>query len=141
MNLRFEQRFTKWYERLTPFRAVRTIISVAMALVVIAGVLVRLVEPDKFTNIWLSLWWASETVTTVGYGDIVPTSVAGRIVAVGLMLTGVSLIPMLSGVTISLLLSKNSREREAEVERQRLEIAAALGKLDERLDRLERPGA
>jgi len=52
------------------------------------AVLIRLVDPHDFPTIGLALWWAVMTVTTVGYGDIVPTTPAGRIVAAALMVTG-----------------------------------------------------
>jgi voltage-gated potassium channel len=42
------------------------------------------------------LWWAISTVTTVGYGDRFPTTNQGRLIALGLMLLGVSLIGVIS---------------------------------------------
>ncbi len=40
--------------------------------VVVFGVLERLVDPKTFHSVWLGMWWAVETVTTAGYGDIIP---------------------------------------------------------------------
>ena len=52
------------------------------ALAVVAfGVVERLVDPDSFDNVWLGMWWAIQTVTTVGYGDVVPETTAGKVVA------------------------------------------------------------
>jgi voltage-gated potassium channel Kch len=48
------------------------------AAVVVFGVVERLIDPKTFHNVWLGMWWAIETVTTVGYGDIVPKQTAGR---------------------------------------------------------------
>jgi voltage-gated potassium channel len=45
------------------------------------GVVERLVDPKTFHNVWLEMWWAIETVTTVGYGDVVPNQTAGKIIA------------------------------------------------------------
>ena len=47
---------------------------------VASGVLIRFVDHHDFPNVWLGMWWALQTVTTVGYGDVVPTQLAGRIV-------------------------------------------------------------
>ena len=105
-----------WVERLTVLRAVRTIVGVALALVLVAGLLERLVEPKTFTSIGLAYWFAAMTVTTVGYGDIVPHTVAGRIVAVALMLVGFSLIPLLASAIVSVLVSKRSQVERDQVD-------------------------
>jgi voltage-gated potassium channel len=130
MRPRVDTRVERWYERLTLFRAVGTIIALTLILVLIAGVLVRLVEPDTFTSIGLSYWWAVETVTTVGYGDVVPKDPPGRIVGVLLMLTGLALIPTLTSVIVSTFLSKR---REAEQER----LEQMVQRLEEHLSRIE----
>lgn len=131
MRPRVEQRVERWYERLTLFRAVSTIIALALILVLVAGLLVRLVEPDTFTSIGLSYWWAVETVTTVGYGDVVPQDPAGRIVGVLLMLTGLAFIPTLTSVIVSTLIAKR---RHAEQER----LEQMVERLEEHLSRIER---
>jgi voltage-gated potassium channel len=58
-------------------------------------------------------WWATTTVTTVGYGDRYPTTGTGRLVAVGLMLAGIALIGVVTASFASWLLDK-VREVEAE---------------------------
>jgi voltage-gated potassium channel len=125
------QKVEAWAERLTILRAVRTIVVVALVLVAISGLLERLVEPETFTSIGLAYWWAAMTVTTVGYGDIVPHTVAGRIIAVALMLVGFSLIPLLASAVVSVLVSKRSQAEREEAEQ-------ALGRIEELLARLER---
>jgi voltage-gated potassium channel len=126
---RLNGRVERWYERLTLFRAVSTIVAVALTLVLIAGALARLVEPDTFTSLGLAYWWAVTTVTTVGYGDIVPEDPAGRAVGVLLMLTGLSLIPTLTSVIVSTLISKRTQ-----AEREHLE--QMLKRVEEHLDRI-----
>ena len=66
MATRLNQRIGRWRERLTLVRAVTTIIVVAVLLVLVAGLLVRIVEPETFHSIGLAYWWAVTTVTTVG---------------------------------------------------------------------------
>ena len=56
-------------------------------------------EDAQITNLIDAFWWASATVTTVGYGDVVPVTEAGRIMGIGLMFVGISII----GVFISAL--------------------------------------
>ena len=136
MRLDVDKRFEHWYERLTLPRAVGTVISVAFTLVLIAGALARLVEPDVFTSIGLAYWWAVVTVTTVGYGDIVPESTAGRLVATGLMLTGLGLIPTLTSVTVAILIGKRTSAQQEQLDRQGKEHAEALERIEAHLDRL-----
>jgi voltage-gated potassium channel Kch len=121
-----------WMERLTLARAIRSIMLVAIVMVVVGGVLVRIVEPHTFTDIGLSFWWAVETITTVGYGDIVPSSTAGRLVGAALMLTGVSLIPLVTSVAVSILTAKRTQdlhdeqvERLAQIEQQLEQLRGA----------------
>jgi voltage-gated potassium channel len=138
MRPNVEVKVEGWVERLTILRAVRTIVVVALALVAVAGLLERLVEPKTFTSIGLAYWFAAMTVTTVGYGDIVPHTVAGRIIAVALMLVGFSLIPLLASAIVSVLVSKRSKAERAQADEERGENAAALGRIEDRLARMER---
>jgi voltage-gated potassium channel len=124
-------RITAWYERLTVLRAIRTIVVVALVLVVVGGVLVRLLEPETFTSLELACWWAVTTVTTVGYGDVVPVTAGGRLVGAALMLTGVSLIPLVTSVVVSILTAKRAKV-------QHQEQATRLARIEEQLERMQR---
>jgi voltage-gated potassium channel len=139
MGLPAGKRMGTWYERLTLFRAIRTILAIATALVLIAGVLARAIEPETYTSIGLALWWAVTTVTTVGYGDVVPVTTAGRLVGAALMLTGLSLIPLLVSVVVSILTAKRSREQHERDARNLEELSQRLERIDERLSELQRP--
>lgn len=130
MSTRLETRITLWTERLTFVRAIGTVVGIAIALVLIAGGLMRVVEGETFTSLGLSYWWAIETVTTVGYGDVVPHTVSGRLVASLLMLTGIALIPTLTSVIVSTLLAKRRDE-----DQERLETM--LTRVEQRLTELE----
>ena len=130
VSTRLEARVEVWSERLTLIRAVATIVGVAILLVLIAGVLARVVEGETFTSLGLAYWWAMETVTTVGYGDVVPHTLPGRLVGTLLMLTGIALIPTLTSVIVSTLVSKRRQE-----EQERLE--GMLTRVEQRLHDLE----
>ena len=69
--------------------------------VVVLGIVERLVDPKTFHSVWLAMWWAVETVTTVGYGDIVPDQTVGKIIACFLMLGGLSLISVVTAAITS----------------------------------------
>ena len=116
--------------------AVLFIVVVATALSIVAALLQWMVDPS-FDSFGDSLWWAVETVSTVGYGDVVPESAAGKAVASALMLVGIGLIPVLTSVVVSVLVTQRA-EREREVEQREFDkLLALLTSLDERLARLE----
>ncbi len=71
----------------------------AAILLVVCSIVVQEVEHEKhgFENIWDSLWWGVVTITTVGYGDLVPETAPGRAVAVVLMLGGLAFLGALAG--------------------------------------------
>jgi len=74
--------------------------STIAIIVLLAGNLIVLVEPSLVDNAFEGCWWALVTMTTVGYGDIVPHTAAGQLLASGLMILGVAMFAMLTG-TIS----------------------------------------
>jgi voltage-gated potassium channel len=75
---------------------------VLLGLVLIAAAAMHLVEheaqPDKFGSIPDAMWWAVVTLTTVGYGDVVPVTLAGRIVASFTMLAGLMMLALPIGI-------------------------------------------
>jgi len=65
-------------------------------------------------NIWDALWWAIVTITTVGYGDSIPVTSVGKLVAVCLMFGGVALIGVVSATLSSWIVERVTAEEEAE---------------------------
>ena len=55
-------------------------------------------QPEHFGNIPASLWWAVVTLTTTGYGDVVPQSALGRVIGGLVMLCGISVMALLAGI-------------------------------------------
>jgi voltage-gated potassium channel len=67
-----------------------------VSVTIVAGILIHFTDKKNFPNIGGGLWWAIQTVTTVGYGDLVPTSTAGRLVAAFVMLVGIGFLTVIT---------------------------------------------
>ena len=132
MRLDFETRLNRWIDRLTIFRAVRSVVVVAATLAAAASILERIVEPQVFTSIWLAAWWACVTIATVGYGDVVPVSTGGRLVAVCLMFAGISLIPLTASLVVSVLVGKRSQAAEKHFIERLDRIEAQLNRIEQK---------
>ena len=124
-------------------RTAAGVIVTATALVVVAGgVLMRLFDHDEYSNIWVGMWWALQTVTTVGYGDVTPKNPSGRLVAILVMLWGIAFLAVTTAAVTSTFVARAAKEREralaAEEDDAEVRIEARLVGIDERLDRLEK---
>jgi voltage-gated potassium channel len=132
---RFNRRISAQIERtggITAGVAVQIIAVYTMTVVFVSALIMWLIDDDNFPNYGVSLWWAVQTVTTVGYGDVVPTSIVGRVVAALVMLTGIGLITVVAGAVASGLAQTVARRRGMDVqERLREEIEAIHRRLDE----------
>ena len=137
VRARLEERVIKTVQRLTIFRAMRLVAAVAFTLAVIAALLEWMVDPAVGTA-GDALWWAVVTVTTVGYGDIVPESTAGRLVGTALMLAGVSAIPITTSLVVSVFVSRLQAEQRAADSAEREEILARLERIEHALAADER---
>jgi voltage-gated potassium channel Kch len=121
--------------------AAGVIVTATAVVVVVGGCTMRLIDHEEYASIWVGMWWALQTVTTVGYGDVTPRNPSGRLVAAFVMLEGIAFLTVtIAGIT-STFVARAAAEREAagaaKEEEEQEHIEARLDVLDERLDRLE----
>jgi len=123
--------------RLTWVQALALVGAVSAIVVGMGGALVRVTDPDRFPDLPTGLWWALTTVTTVGYGDHVPRSGAGRLVGAVIMIAGIGCIAFLTAVAASAIVVSDVEE-ERRIQEGESEILVEVRGLADRLDRLER---
>ena len=83
-------------------KSITAAMMVMIFLIIIAASLMHAIEgniqPDTFGSILRSLWWSVVTMTTVGYGDVVPITALGKMIATVIMLIGVGLVALPAGM-------------------------------------------
>ena len=116
-------RFTKYFKSLEQLKHVlkrKSEIFVIMLfflvfILLFSSVIMYVVEysaqPDKFSSIPASLWWAIMTVTTVGYGDIIPVTPLGKIIASFVTLTGVLILALPSAILATGFIEERQNQR------------------------------
>ena len=119
---------------LTIGRAARIIVSFTLLMTLIGGVTIHFADAHNFPNIGDGLWWSVQTVTTVGYGDHVPTNTVGRIVAAVIMLVGIGFLSVITA-TITSAFIESARKRIEGVEMKTLD--RKLDAISTRLDAIE----
>src|SRR5689334_13856670 len=99
---------------LRPRHAAYAIVAFWVVAVVIFGVIERIADPHTFPSVWLAFWWAIQTVTTVGYGDVVPHQTSGKVMAAFLMLGGLSMLTILTATITSAFIAHQQDQLRAE---------------------------
>jgi voltage-gated potassium channel len=121
--------------------AASVIVSTTAVIVLISGVLMRVLDHREYPNIFIGMWWAIQTVTTVGYGDVTPKAVAGRIVAAVVMLEGIAFVAIVTAAITSTFVARAGHlqdlaDANADAKRD-AGIQSSLAEVTQRLDRLE----
>ena len=75
-----------------------TVGLMALAYIFISALVIFNVEPDSFNNLFDAIYWATVSLTTVGYGDIYPVTTIGRVVAMISSIFGIAIIALPSGI-------------------------------------------
>lgn len=81
--------------------ALLTVGMLAFSYIFVTALIVFQVEPDTFGNFFKAIYWATVSLTTVGYGDIYPTSDIGRIISMISSFLGIAIVALPSGIIIS----------------------------------------
>jgi voltage-gated potassium channel len=126
---------------LTPRRAA-VIIATYTVLVTCAGGLVAwLTDRNNFHSLGDGLWWALQTVTTVGYGDVVPHSGTSRVIGAVVMISGIAFLTVITAAVTAALIEAARRRQPPAPDRDRLsesmqQVTTRLSAIEARLDEL-----
>jgi len=134
--------------RIANARSVTLGLAAMFLLLAVSGAIVmRIVDQDNFPTLGLAIWWVLQTITTVGYGDIVPTTATGKVVGAIEMVLGVSFIAFLTAGVTSTVIHRGKagaaetehalRERHETIVDGLTETRNAIAELDKRLGQIE----
>ena len=135
-----DQRIERWVDDvvdrkgLRPRYAAYLVICTWLAAIVVFGIVERIADPKTFPTIWLAWWWAIQTVTTVGYGDVVPQQTTGKLVGTVLMVGGLSFLSILTATITSSFVARRQDRVRARGEDPILEELTRVG---DRIEALE----
>jgi voltage-gated potassium channel len=133
---------TRFLREPVSVRNAANVIVVATAVVVVtSGVAMRVLDHEEYPSIGRGMWWALQTVTTVGYGDVTPMRTSGRVVAAFVMLEGIAFVAIIVAAITSTFVARANRESgQSDTEHGPSDgerINARLDDLVARLDRVE----
>jgi voltage-gated potassium channel len=117
--------------RIIPYLALTTL-AVAAA----GGVAAWLLSPEGFDGLGDALWWGAQTVTTVGYGDVVPDTAGGRIIGVIVMMFGVAAVSVITALVTAVFITYQEARFGRDTARHE-ELRGALARIEQRLEALE----
>lgn len=129
-------RFSSTLRKVLGHNRLGTTLGIALMVILLAGLLMAAIEPTVTTP-WDGIWWAWVTVTTVGYGDIVPTTAAGKVFGALLILLGVGLFSLMTASFSSFFIGQDVSKVEQELGRDVDRVAREEGDI---LSTIERVG-
>ena len=118
-------------------RIIPYLVALMFVIMFAGAVVVRLLSPQSFESFGNALWWSATTVTTIGYGDVVPSTSGGRVIAVFVMFASVATVSFTTAVVTATFVAYHQRRLGHEDQRHR-ELLESLEKIERRLERLER---
>jgi voltage-gated potassium channel len=113
------------------------LVAFMFATMVAAAIAVHFLSPKSFTSWGNEFWWAAQTVTTVGYGDVVPATGGGRFIAAIVMFASVATVSLVTAIVTAGFVAYQQRRLSHDEERHQ-DLRDALHRIERRLDALER---
>ena len=144
-----EDLFERFVRRIANARSVTfALAAMFVMLAAVGAIAIRIVDQHDYPSLGSAVWWALQTITTIGYGDNPPTTAIGRVVGGIEMVLGVSFIAFLTAGVTSVVIRREAlgaaEADRAQADRNALTIVDALtetrnaiAELDKRLERIE----
>ena len=139
MRLLSDKNLTRLNRAVLSGRIIPLLVGVMFLTAGIATGAVQILSPDSFPSFGNAAWWAAATVTTIGYGDVVPGTGAGRVIAVPVMFLSVATISFTTAVITAAFVGYQQRRLTGAEERQQA-LLDRLASIEQKLDGLDPRG-
>ena len=116
MQLLSERRLARINRAVVSGRILPYLVFVTFVITLAAALAVRVLAAGEFETFGESVWWAAQTVTTVGYGDVIPQTAFSKIIAVFVMFFGVAAVSITTAIVTSALMASAQRRLVADSE-------------------------
>jgi voltage-gated potassium channel len=118
MQLLSERRLARINRAVVSGRILPYLAGVTLLITLASAAAVRVLAHGEFDSFGESVWWAAQTVTTVGYGDIIPQTAFSKVVAVFVMFFGVAAVSITTAIVVSAIMSSSQARMAAESSRE-----------------------
>lgn len=110
-------RYSKNFERIgnvlrTSKNSLVAVVILAVGYILVSALAIFNVEPDSFNTFFDAVYWATVSLTTVGYGDIYPVSTFGRVITMISSIFGIAIVALPAGIITAGYMSELEREKE-----------------------------
>ena len=89
-----------------------SVCALAAGYIVVSALIIYNVEPDSFESFFEAIYWATVSLTTVGYGDIYPVSTLGRVITMVSSLFGIAIVALPAGIITAGYMNELSKKRD-----------------------------
>ena len=96
--------------------------GLAIGYILISALVVLSVEPETFPTFFDAVYWATVSLTTVGYGDIYPVSMAGKIITMCSTLFGIAIVALPAGIVTAGYMDELNKIRKEKVDKDGPEV-------------------
>ncbi|WP_407423200.1 potassium channel family protein [Methanobrevibacter sp.] len=112
------------------------ILSIAIIFIFVVAILIRL--DSNINDFPTALWYTFVSMTSTGYGDVVPATLSGRLIGIIAMVGGIIIFATITAVISSIYVSKISRDHHEDVESKIEDLTSEIERLNEKIDELKK---
>src|SRR5574340_309255 len=135
MPIMSERRLRGLNQAVVSGRIIPYLVFLMLVIMFLSALAVEVLSPRSFSSFGNALWWAATTVTTIGYGDVVPGTSGGRVIAVFVMFASVATVSLTTAVVTASFVSYQQRKLGRDDERHQ-ELLETLERLERKLEAL-----